>query len=274
MPQELAGLGLSSQNVRQMAHQRRLLWHLSTCYQPRPMCQGSSQTEERISFPSWENAGHASLLTRRIDLLGQGLAASDHPGHPDELLRRKSCFHLISSSDLCHREWFQSSSQINQLETPNNTFLGVQVQGYHQRTPNRKKDQRQQSKELNTMIGEYFDLHSISIDPERASNTTKASEASSAYIQLLTEPANIQLRTEHADGQITHTTSAKGRIEHANGQSKRIIEPMLNDQHVDGQIEHVNGQSERIIEETLNEQHADGQISMPTGSLKGKLNQR
>jgi len=37
------------------------------------------------------------------------------------------------------------------------------------------------------MISEYFDLHSLSIDPERASD---ASKASSANIQLRTEPTS------------------------------------------------------------------------------------
>jgi hypothetical protein len=46
------------------------------------------------------------------------------------------------------------------------------------------------------MISEYFDLHPLSIDPERASNTTEASEASSVNIQLQAEPSNIHLQTE------------------------------------------------------------------------------
>ena len=71
------------------------------------------------------------------------------------------------------------------------------------------------------MIGEYFDLHSLSIDPKRAS---EASEASSANVQLWTEPANIQLQTEHADGQIIDITSAIEQIEHADGQFERQIE--------------------------------------------------
>ena len=38
------------------------------------------------------------------------------------------------------------------------------------------------SQQVNTMIGDYFDLHSLSIDPKskRESNTTEGSEASSA----------------------------------------------------------------------------------------------
>jgi len=58
----------------------------------------SLPNRKRIFSPSWENAGRASILTRRIDLSGQDLAVSDHPrSHPKELLRRKSRFHLISS---------------------------------------------------------------------------------------------------------------------------------------------------------------------------------
>jgi hypothetical protein len=49
------------------------------------------------------------------------------------------------------------------------------------------------TQQVNTMICEYFDLHPLSIDPEIASNTTEASEASSAKIQLQAEPANIHL---------------------------------------------------------------------------------
>ena len=92
------------------------------------------------------------------------------------------------------------------------------------------------------MIGEYFDLHSLSIDPERASET---SEASSANIQLRTEPANIQLRTELADREIIHITSADGQIEHADGQSERQIELAERQiEHAEKQIEHADGQIE------------------------------
>jgi hypothetical protein len=52
------------------------------------------------------------------------------------------------------------------------------------------------TQQMNTMISEYFDLHPLSIDPERVSNTTEASEVSSANIQLQAEPANIHLQTE------------------------------------------------------------------------------
>jgi len=52
------------------------------------------------------------------------------------------------------------------------------------------------TQQMNTMISEYFDLHPLSIDPKRASNTTEASETSSANIQLQAEPANIHLQTE------------------------------------------------------------------------------
>ena len=60
------------------------------------------------------------------------------------------------------------------------------------------------TKQVNTMIGEYFDLHSLSTEPERVSNMTTASEASSA---------NIQLQTEHVDEQLIHTISADGQID-------------------------------------------------------------
>jgi hypothetical protein len=90
------------------------------------------------------------------------------------------------------------------------------------------------TQQVNTMIDEYFDLHSLSIDPERASET---SESSSTDIQLRTEPANIQLQTEHADGQIIGITSAVGQIEHADGQSERQIELAKRQiEHADGKI--------------------------------------
>lgn len=69
------------------------------------------------------------------------------------------------------------------------------------------------TKQVNTMISEYFDLHSLSTEPKRVSNMTNASEVYSAYIQLQTEPANIQLQTEHIDEQLIHTTSANGQID-------------------------------------------------------------
>ena len=52
------------------------------------------------------------------------------------------------------------------------------------------------TQQVNTMICEYFDLNPLSIDPERASKTTEASEASSVNIQLQAEPSNIHLQTE------------------------------------------------------------------------------
>jgi hypothetical protein len=140
------------------------------------------------------------------------------------------------------------------------------------------------TQQVNTMIGEYFNLHSFSIDTERAS--------------------------DDADEQIIDITSADGQIEHANGQSERKIELAERQiEHADGQIEHANGQSERQIELAEGQieradgqqiiditsadgqiEHADGQserklnlpkvklstptgkLSTPTGSPKGKLN--
>ena len=40
------------------------------------------------------------------------------------------------------------------------------------------------TQQVNAMIGEYFNLHSLSIDAERVSNTKEASKAFSAIIQL------------------------------------------------------------------------------------------
>ena len=89
------------------------------------------------------------------------------------------------------------------------------------------------TKQVNTMIGECFDLHSLSTEPERVSNMTTASEASSA---------NIQLQTEHVDGQIIDITSAVGQIEHSDGQSERQIElAEWQIEHSNGRIEHANG---------------------------------
>ena len=114
------------------------------------------------------------------------------------------------------------------------------------------------------MIGKYFDLHSLSIDPERAS---EASEASSANIQLRTEPATIQLRTEHADGQIIDITSAIGQIEHADGQSERQIE-LAKRQIEHAHIEQADEHSKRQIELAERQiEHADGQIELRRGHL-------
>jgi alpha-amylase/alpha-mannosidase (GH57 family) len=42
------------------------------------------------------------------------------------------------------------------------------------------------TQQVNSMIGEYFELHSRSTEPERVSNLTEAAEASAANIQLQT----------------------------------------------------------------------------------------
>ena len=88
------------------------------------------------------------------------------------------------------------------------------------------------TQQVNTMIGEYFISHSFSsIDTERASDAFQ------------------ELQTEHADGQIIDITSADGKIEHADGQSKRQIDLAEGQiEHADRQIEHADGQSERQIE--------------------------
>ncbi len=78
------------------------------------------------------------------------------------------------------------------------------------------------------------------------SQTTEASDASSANVQLQTElncqqTSNIQLQTEHADGQLNLTTSTNRQIELANGHTKRHIEPAKRQtEHANGQIEHNN----------------------------------
>jgi hypothetical protein len=78
------------------------------------------------------------------------------------------------------------------------------------------------------------------------SQTTEASEASSANVQLQTElncqqTSNIQLQPEHADGQLNLTTSTNRQIELANGHTKKHIEPAKRQiEHANGQIEHNN----------------------------------
>jgi hypothetical protein len=98
----------------------------------------------------------------------------------------------------------------------------------------RKTTLAETTQQVNTMIGEYFNLHSFSIDTERAS--------------------------DDSDEQIIYITSDDGQIEHANGQSERKIElaegqieradgqQIIDITSADGQIEHADGQSERKIE--------------------------
>jgi len=82
----------------------------------------------------------------------------------------------------------------------------------------------------------------VAIDEHQIKRKTRDSkatspESSSTDIQLRTEPANIQLQTEHADGQIIGITSAVGQIEHADGQSERQIELAKRQiEHADGKI--------------------------------------
>ena len=66
------------------------------------------------------------------------------------------------------------------------------------------------TQQVNTMIGEYFNLHSFSIDTERAS--------------------------DDSDEQIIDITVDDGQIEHANWQPERKIEL------AEGQIERADGQ--------------------------------
>jgi hypothetical protein len=59
------------------------------------------------------------------------------------------------------------------------------------------------TQQVNTMIAEYCELHLLLTEPKRVLQTTEASEAFSANIQLQPElqlSANIQLQTEHAHG--------------------------------------------------------------------------
>ncbi len=91
------------------------------------------------------------------------------------------------------------------------------------------------------MIGEYCELPFLSIEPERVPQMTEASETSSANVQLQTKlelSANIQLQTEHADGQLNLTTSADGQIELADRHVERHIKLAKR------KIEHANGQIE------------------------------
>ncbi len=63
------------------------------------------------------------------------------------------------------------------------------------------------------MISEYYELPFLSTEPERVSQMTEASEATSANVQLQTElelSANIRLQTEHANGKLNLITSADG----------------------------------------------------------------
>ena len=94
------------------------------------------------------------------------------------------------------------------------------------------------TQQVNTMIGEYFNLLSFSIDTERAS--------------------------DDSDEQIIDITFDDGQIEHANGQSERQIELAEGQiERADGQIELADYHAERQIE--LDErqiEHADGQIEL------------
>ncbi len=84
------------------------------------------------------------------------------------------------------------------------------------------------------------------------SQATEASEASSANDQMQTElelSANIQLQTEHANGQLNLTTTANGRIKLAKGHNKRQIElAKRQTKHAKGQIEHNNDNMSTSVE--------------------------
>ena len=130
------------------------------------------------------------------------------------------------------------------------------------------------TQQVNTMIGEYFNLHSFSIDTERASDDSDEQIIDITFDDGQIEHANgqperkIELaegQIERADGQqIIDITSADGQIEHADGQSERKIELAERQiEHADGQIEHANRQSERQIELAERQiERTDGQIEL------------
>ena len=131
------------------------------------------------------------------------------------------------------------------------------------------------TQQVNTMIGEYFNLHSFSIDTERASDDSDEQIIDITSDNGQIEHANwqperkIELaegQIERADGQqIIDITSADGQIEHADGQSERKIELAERQiEHADGQIEHANRQSERQIE------LAEGQIELELSNEHSK----
>ena len=131
------------------------------------------------------------------------------------------------------------------------------------------------TQQVNTMIGEYFNLHSFSIDTERASDDSDEQIIDITVDDGQIEHANwqperkIELaegQIERADGQqIIDITSADGQIEHADGQSERKIELAERQiEHADGQIEHANRQSERQIE------LAEGQIELELSNEHSK----
>ena len=130
------------------------------------------------------------------------------------------------------------------------------------------------TQQVNTMIGEYFNLHSFSIDTERASDdsdeqiidTTSDGQIEHANGQSERKIELAEGQIERADGQqIIDITSADGQIEHADGQSERKIELAERQiEHADGQIEHANRQSERQIE------LAEGQIELELSNEHSK----
>ena len=138
------------------------------------------------------------------------------------------------------------------------------------------------TQQVNTMIGEYFNLHSFSIDTERASDDSDEQiiditsdgqiEHANGQPERKIELAEGQI--ERADGQqIIDITSADGQIEHADGQSERKIELAERQiEHADGQIEHANRQSERQIELAEGQiERADGQIELADYHAKWQI---
>jgi hypothetical protein len=102
------------------------------------------------------------------------------------------------------------------------------------------------------MIGEYCKSPFFSTEPKRVSQTAELSEASSANVQLQTElelSAKIQFQTEHANEQLSLTTSTDAQIELANGNAKRHIElAKRQTEHADGQIERNNKHTSTFVE--------------------------
>jgi hypothetical protein len=63
----------------------------------------------------------------------------------------------------------------------------------------REETLAEMTQQVNTMIGEYCELHFLLTVPKRVLQTTETSKASSANVQLQTElelSANIQLQTD------------------------------------------------------------------------------
>ena len=102
------------------------------------------------------------------------------------------------------------------------------------------------TQQVNTMIGEYFNLHSFSIDTERAS--------------------------DDSDEQIIDITSGDGQIEHANGQPEKKIELAEGQiERADGKIELADYHAERQIELVEKQiEHVDGQIELELSNEHSK----